>query len=536
MKMIKNKNESNDLLAAQTFTSFLPALGFSFHLHSSWWRRLLNELRDSLSHVLRLLWVCWYFRNCTSSLAHYSTMTDEIMDTSTLIGSNGSAGRRYDVRFLTKEEEYAVPSTVFQLNGSSTDSELNKLINAILQEGNNEWTNGEFDFILNGQLLRLSIEDHLEEIHAATGEFVSGEKELEVEYFSKKNAPTPFSSLLHDDWVSSVDANDKYIISGSYDGTVHVWTLSGKHKVAIPGHSSPVKVVRWINVHSFPGDAVTPPVNTNEYCFVSGSHDEVIHVWKWNSKSNEVDCVYVCRGHCRSVDCIDVNCDLFASGSFDKMLKIWSLEIDKEDTGSENDSSAKNKKKLKSNDREEVTNWNKTKVPLLTLAGHTEAITSLKWLSSKDTSNAAPELATCSMDNTIRIWDIELSEAKQTLVGSKAFLSISYSPTNNSIISGSCDRHIRLWDPRCSDGNMVKMTFSSHQAWVSSVAWSPTSDIHFISGSYDNVVKHWDIRSPKTSLYDLIGHKDKVLCVNWSHPEYMISGAADNQLKIFKTK
>lgn len=462
-------------------------------------------------------------------------MMDVVEVPTSKMDSNGH-GRRYDIRFQTKEEEYAVPSTVFQLNGSATDAKLNQLINALLQDGNDEWNDAEFDFILNGQLLRLSVEEHLEAIETEKGLFVTGEKELEIEYFSKKNAPTPFSTLQHDDWVSSIDVNDKYILSGSYDGTVHIWTMARKHEIAIPSHASPVKVVRWINVNSFPGDSITPVVNDNEYCFISGSHDEVIHISKWNSKTKKVECVYVCRGHCRSVDCIDVNCNLFASGSFDKMLKIWSLEIDKEDTGSENDSSAKNKKKQKANDKEVVTAWNKTKVPLLTLAGHTESITGLKWLSSKDTSSTAPEVATCSMDNTIRIWDIEMSAAKQTLVGSKSFLSISYSPLNNSIISGSCDRHIRLWDPRCDDGNMVKMTFSSHQAWVSSVAWSPNSDIHFISGSYDQVVKHWDIRSPKTSLYDLIGHKDKVLCVNWSHPDYMMSGAADNQLKIFKTK
>jgi len=230
-----------------------------------------------------------------------------------------------------------------------------------------------------------------------------------------------------------------------------------------------------------------------------------------------------------------VNCDLFASGSADKMLKIWSLEIDNENTGPDNGEQPKGKKKIKTN--AEGNAWNKVKVPLLTLAGHTEQIAALTWLSDKNTSNdAAPEIATCSMDNTIRIWDIEVSEAKQTLVGSKAFLAISYSPLNNLLVTGSTDRHVRLWDPRCQEGSMVKETFTSHTNWVTGVAWSPSSENHFISGAYDNVVKYWDIRSPKASLYDLIGHKDRVLCVNWSNKYHVISGAADNQLKIFTTE
>ena len=30
------------------------------------------------------------------------------------------------------------------------------------------------------------------------------------------------------------------------------------------------------------------------------------------------------------------------------------------------------------------------------------------------------------------------------------------------------------------------------------------------------------------------GHDDKVLAVDWSMPQYMLSGGADNHLKIFK--
>lgn len=452
-----------------------------------------------------------------------------------IVPGENTGGHRYDVRFVTKQEEYALPATLYHLNGSASEEELNKLINALLQENNDEWTEVDFDFLVHEQLVRLPLEEHLQEISSAKGEFLTSEKEIEIEYLVKEKAPTPANSLLHDDWVSSVDTNEKYILSGSYDGSIHLWTLSGKHKVAIPGHTSPVKAVRWIDPRKIDSSTVIPPIGPNEYCFVSASHDEAVHVWKWNSKGNKVECIFICRGHCRSVDCLDVNCDLFASGSFDKMLKIWSLEIDREDE--ENGEPSKNKKKQKSKAATEdaPTTWNKTKVPLMTLSGHNEAITALTWLSNKESTSAAPEVATCSMDNTIRFWDIEVSAAKQTLVSSKAFLSISYSPLNNLIVSGSCDRHIRSWDPRCSEGSMVKMTFSSHQAWVSSVAWSPTSEMHFVSGSYDNVVKHWDIRSPKASLYDLIGHKDKVLCVNWNNPGYMISGSADNQLKIFNS-
>lgn len=42
--------------------------------------------------------------------------------------------------------------------------------------------------------------------------------------------------------------------------------------------------------------------------------------------------------------------------------------------------------------------------------------------------------------------------------------------------------------------------------------------------------------SPKAPLFDLMGHEDKVLAVDWTNPKYMVSGGSDNSLRIFKSK
>lgn len=37
------------------------------------------------------------------------------------------------------------------------------------------------------------------------------------------------------------------ILSGSYDNSIHIWNTKGQHKLAIPGHTSPVKAISWVS-------------------------------------------------------------------------------------------------------------------------------------------------------------------------------------------------------------------------------------------------------------------------------------------------
>lgn len=166
----------------------------------------------------------------------------------------------------------------------------------------------------------------------------------------------------------------------------------------------------------------------------------------------------------------------------------------------------------------------------MTLAGHKEGISGVTWFDSKT------EICSASWDHTIKIWDTELGGMKQELVGNKSFFDVSYSNQSKLLITAAAERTLRLYDPRSKDGTLVKSAYTSHTGWVTCCDWrGDDNGIQFLSGSHDNVLKLWDLRSFKTPLFDLSGHTDRILCCDWSCGKYVISGGADNDMKIFKT-
>lgn len=446
----------------------------------------------------------------------------------------------FQAKLTTKLENFSIDDAIVELNNNVEREQLDQVVKTFLKDleryNEKELDNRTFDFLVGGKLLRVSVEEHLklysDEIAA---DEVLSEKLVEVEYILSLEPPKPLEAIQHNDWVSCVDANDSYIISGSYDNSIRIFTISDRKNILTiqDGHEKPVTKVKFLK----------PASNSkkNELYFISCGHDEVSILRKVSTKTLKTEVVFVYRGHNRSVNSVDTCDDLVATGSFDKTLRVWSTsleeEADQDESTRVNDPDALESGK-KSGKRQKTKTSEKSigktsRSAIMTLTGHQESVTGLKFLGSCNEYNS---IASCSMDRSICIWDIEVGECKRRIYSAKPMLGIDFCPERNMIISASCDRFVRAWDARAPDNASAKAAYTSHSAWVSSVAFGLASTNHFISGGYDNVIKLWDLRSSKACLYDLIGHHDKVLDVNWTNPDYALSGSADSTLKVFATK
>ena len=325
-------------------------------------------------------------------------------------------------RFPPPLHRYAVPDVPYSIRANVGCSELNTLLGTVLKDaGNKQGAKVAFDFLLNGEFVRSTLSQHLKERD------ISFEDTIELEYVERYPAPQPQDCLLHDDWVSAVQAKDGWILTGTYDNTVNLWNTKGKHKLTIPGHVAAVKGVAWISLNEQTG------------VFASASHDQTIMIWEWNMTTNTAECVHVCKGHERGVGCIAVNPakTQMASGSMDTMLKIWSTEL-QADKG---EPSATKKAKLEQDN---------VRTPVVTLAGHREFVSGVQWIDNTT-------IATCSWDHTIKLWDLSMGGIKTEFTGNKSFFDLSYSPLNGMIITASPDKNLRLYDPRSKRKFFFKM-------------------------------------------------------------------------------
>jgi WD40 repeat protein len=136
---------------------------------------------------------------------------------------------------------------------------------------------------------------------------------------------------------------------------------------------------------------------------------------------------------------------------------------------------------------------------------------------------------TCSWDGSLRVWDWESDTqigedwrdngAKKTGVN-----SIALSPNGKTVVSGSEDGKVRLWDVKT--GKVIQR-WTGHSDSVTSVCWNADGD-RVVSGSTDGTARVWNIKTGETILGIKTGH-ETVWAVKYSPDDKRIATGGNNK-------
>jgi len=172
--------------------------------------------------------------------------------------------------------------------------------------------------------------------------------------------------------------------------------------------------------------------------------------------------------------------------------------------------------------------WNlNTGEELFTLKGHAKGVNSI------DISPDGKLLISGSDDYTLKVWNLQNGALLGTLLGhSRDVNAVAISPDGKFFASGGEDRTIRLWS--ASTGALLK-TLSGVAGMIRSVAISRDARI-LASGGLDNKTKLWNLQT-SAQILTLVGHINPVNAITFSPDgQSVVTGSKDKTVRIWSVR
>ena len=182
------------------------------------------------------------------------------------------------------------------------------------------------------------------------------------------------------------------------------------------------------------------------------------------------------------------------------------------------------------------------------LSGHSDSVEDIQWSPNEDNV-----LASCSIDKTIRFWDIRQNSNNPPKIKKNAHNSdvnvIAWNSIRNHLFaSGGDDNIFRVWDLRFLNETPIS-DMKWHTGPINSLMWDPFDECQLAVCSEDNRLSIWDfsLEPDEKKLYDnynkeipqqlVFLHQGQINLKDVKfHPVFknMLISSAENGLNLFK--
>jgi WD40 repeat protein/tRNA A-37 threonylcarbamoyl transferase component Bud32 len=161
---------------------------------------------------------------------------------------------------------------------------------------------------------------------------------------------------------------------------------------------------------------------------------------------------------------------------------------------------------------------------LRVLTGHSS------WVTSVALGPTAQTVASSSLDDTVKVWNLHTGELLFTLTGhTKDVNAIAISPHGKTLVSGSDDYTIKMWN--LQTGALMR-TLTGHSRDVNAVAVTPDGQL-LVSGGEDRTIKLWQMGTG-TLLRTLFGVAGMIKAIAISPDGHLLaSGGLDHKIKLW---
>jgi serine/threonine protein kinase len=162
-----------------------------------------------------------------------------------------------------------------------------------------------------------------------------------------------------------------------------------------------------------------------------------------------------------------------------------------------------------------------------TLAGHTS------WVTGLAISRTTPTFASSSLDDTVKVWNLNTGEELFTLTGhTRDVNAIAISPNDRIIVSASDDYTVKIWN--FLNGALLK-SLEGHSRDVTSVAISPDGRL-LVSAGEDRTIRLWDFTTGAL-IRVLAGVAGMIKSVAISPDgQVLASGGLDHKIKLWSLR